>query len=91
MKTSEELKEIAFDALREMYSEAEPPLDFDYALENPGEMGDEWCNEHVLPSERQKEILHKHTDGENLNSREMTQVTMTAILDLGPASTEVGE
>lgn len=79
-------KEIAYDALREMYSEAEPPLDFDEVLENPEEQDDDWYTNHYLPSERQREIVDKHCDKHNLSKGERTTVTMTAILNYGPTS-----
>lgn len=80
------VKEIAFNALREMYQEAEPPLDFDDALENPDKYGDEWYSEHYLDGDRQSEILSKHCEGENLTGSEHTSITMTAILHYGPSS-----
>lgn len=83
---SERAKEVAFDALREMYSEAEPPLDFDYALENPEEMNEDWYSQHHLDSDRQREIVNKHIDKRNLTDREENAVIFTAILDLGPAN-----
>lgn len=80
-------KEIAFDILREMYSEAEPPLDFDDALENPDDYDDGWYDEHYLESERQKEILEKHCEKHDVTDNQHSQIAVTAILDLGPAST----
>lgn len=81
-----DLQKIAFDALREIYQEAEPPLDFDDALENPEEYGDDWFLDHELHSDRQKEILDKHLEKHNLSNREEMSVTMTVILDYGPFS-----
>lgn len=77
-------KEVAYDALREMYDEAEPPLDFDDALENPDNYGDEWYKEHELPNERQREIVDKHIDKHDLTEHQKKQVTWTAILHYGP-------
>lgn len=85
MTGTEELREIAYDALREMYSEAEPPMDFDHALENPDEYGENWYQEHELDRERQREIIDKHIESHDLTDREETQVFMTASLDLGPS------
>lgn len=79
-----DVQEIAFDALREMYSEAEPPLDFDHALENPDEYGENWYVEHYLDSDRQSEIVEKHCERHDLSGDEHTAVTMTAILNYGP-------
>lgn len=78
------LQKIAFDALREMYQEAEPPLDFDHAIENPDKYEDNWYSNHELCPERQKEIVEKHCEGKNLTSSEHTTVVMTAILNYGP-------
>lgn len=86
-----ELKEVAYDALREMYSEAEPPLDFDHLRENPDEYPDDWYEQHALDGERQREIVDKHINEHQLSRREKTQVTMTAILDYGPTTTEPQE
>ncbi len=80
-------KEIAFNALRQMYQEAEPPLDFDDVLENPNEYGDDWYNNHYLDGDRQSEIVSEHCDGENLTGSQHTAILMTAILNYGPKST----
>lgn len=86
-----ELKEVAYDALREMYGEAEPPLNFDDVLENPDAYSDEWYKNHVLPSDRQREIVEKHCDKHDLTDRERTAVHMTAILDLGPTAVDTDD
>lgn len=79
-------KEIAYDALREMYDEAEPSLDFDDVLENPNDYPDNWFEQHYLDGERQKEIVEKHCDKYNITDEQHMHITMTAILNLGPAS-----
>lgn len=81
-----DLQEVAFDALREIYEEAEPPLDFDDALENPEDYEEDWFLNHELHSDRQEEILNKHLEKHNLSDREEMSVTMTVILDYGPFS-----
>lgn len=83
-----DLQEVAFDALREMYSRADPPLDFDHALENPEEYEDDWFQNHYLPHEEQVEIVEAHCEMHNLNSRERQGVEMLALLDYGPTSNE---
>jgi|GEM_PF-6868289 len=83
---SERLKEVAFDALREMYEEAEPPLDFDHAVEHSEEYPDDWYSHHYLDSDRQREIVESHCDQASLSEGERTPVFMTAILHYGPAS-----
>ena len=83
-----EVKEVAYDALREIYEEAEPGLDFDDVLDNPDEYEDEWYDNHVLPLERQSEILDKHIEKHNLTNLEETHITFTVMLDLGPLGQE---
>jgi len=81
-----DLQEIAYDALREIYQEAEPGLDFDDALENPEDYEEDWFLNHRLHADRQEEILEKHLDKHNLSKREKLAVRMTVILDYGPFS-----
>lgn len=85
--TDEELLEIAYDILREMYDEAEPSADFDDIRLNPDDYPDDWYAQHYLPGDKQQEILDKHLAEHNLNDGEERQVTMTCILHYGPAST----
>lgn len=87
MTSDEELREISYDVLREMYEEAEPGLDFDEALEDPDEMDDDWYQQHSLPKKRQLEIRDKHCEKHNLNDSERSTVTWTAILNYGPSYT----
>lgn len=82
----EELGEIAKDALRDMYAEAEPPLDFDHALENPDEMEREWYKNHFLPQDRQTEIVREYCEEHDLSQRECNSLHWTTIVDLGPSS-----
>lgn len=77
-------KEVAYAALEEIYSEAEPPLDFDALVEDPDDFSDDWYDNHELSSERQREILDKHLDCADLTEREETSVVFTVITDLGP-------
>lgn len=85
----EKLIEIRNDILREMYQEAEPPLDFDYALENPDEMEEGWFGEHYLSDEKQSEIFDKHIDQHpELTNDEISSLNWTCILDLGPTNVE---
>lgn len=79
------LESVIDDILRQMYDEAEPGLDWDYVLENPGEFQGEWYKEHYLDGQRQDEIVEEHTEG--LSESEKTAVTMEAILNYGPRST----
>lgn len=83
-----DLQEIAYGALREIYREAEPPLDFDDVLENPQKYDEKWYLNHELDSERQNEILNKHLEQHNLSSREKMSIRMTVILEYGPSSNE---
>jgi hypothetical protein len=83
---SEELTAVRDDILREMYQEAEPPLDFDDVLENPDEYSDDWYRNHTLSSEKQREILNKHFDKHELTGSEITSLTFTCITDVGPTT-----
>lgn len=86
-----DLEELRNDILREMYAEAEPPLDFDEALENPDDMDDDWYSQHYLSKEEQERIFDEHVEDENLSSQEHTALTMTCILDLGPTNVPLEE
>ena len=85
---TDKLQEVAFDALREMYRKAEPSLDFDHAFENPEEYDEDWYRNHYLDSERQREIVNKHCEENNLSGRERQQVVITAILYWGPSGSK---
>jgi len=87
MTDDEELREIAYDALRELYDEAEPGLNFDDVLENPDEYSEHWYENHHLNKDRQREIVEQHCDKHNLNQSETNSVFWTAVLDLGPQYT----
>jgi len=84
--TMDDLQELAYDILREMYDEAEPGLDWDDLRENPDEYPDDWYSQHYLSDERQREIFDKHVEGETLTDDEHTSLVMTCILDLGPSN-----
>lgn len=79
-----DLIKLRNDILREMYAEAEPPLDFDEALANPKDQPDNWCSQHYLSNERQREILDKHLAKHDLSEREINTLTWHCILNLGP-------
>lgn len=82
------VRTIAFDALRQIYEEAEPGMDFDHALDNPDEYGESWYTNHYLPSERQREIVDEHCATHDLTDKEEVTVHWTAILNYGPAGSE---
>jgi hypothetical protein len=91
IKTNEEendLWAIARNALREIYDEAEPGLDFDDVLENPEDYQYEWFNEHELAPEREREIVRKYKEKHNMTNRESVQFTLTVITEYGPANPE---
>ncbi len=81
-----DLWEICSDILRQMYAEAEPPLDFDDVLDSPKDFDSEWYTQHTLSQERQNEIVQEHVEQHDLSKKERTAVMCTTILDLGPAS-----
>jgi len=76
----------AHDALKEIYEEAEPGLDFDDVLDNPEGYEEDWYLNHRLHADRQEEILEKHLEKHDLTEREERQARMTVILDYGPFS-----
>lgn len=84
MTDKDELREIAYDILREIYDEAEPGLDFDEVLENPNDQPDDWFSQHYLSEERQNEIYEKHCDKHDLSQSERNSVHWTAIFQYGP-------
>lgn len=84
---TDDVQEVAFDALRQIYDEADPGIDFDHALENPEEYGNEWYSDHYLDADRQREIVDEHCENATLASKQETAVTMTAILHYGPRGT----
>lgn len=79
------VKQVAYDALEQMYDEAEPGLDFYDVVENPDDYDDDWFQQHTLDSDRQREIVDEHCEKHDLTESEETSVTWTAILDLGPS------
>lgn len=83
-----DLSEIEKEILNEVYSECEPPLDFDKVLENPDDYSDDWYKNHYIPKEREQEILDKHLEKHDLTEREETTITMTTILYFGPSNTK---
>ena len=80
---TDDAQEVAFDALRQMYDEADPGISFDHALENPDEYEEGWYTDHYLASERQKEIVDEHRS--TLTDKQRTAVVMTAIVGYGPS------
>jgi hypothetical protein len=83
--------DVAYDAIREIYDEAEPGLDFDEVLNDPDEFDDDWYSQHYLPDERQREILNKHLDKHDLSDKQESSVTITVILWYGPVGHEKPE
>ncbi|QIR31254.1 hypothetical protein M1M18_gp046 [Halorubrum virus Serpecor1] len=80
------IQEILNDVLREMYAEAEPPLDFDDVLENPDDYGSGWYSDHYLDGDRQAAIVEKHAEEHDLNRSERKTLSFSAILSYGPSS-----
>jgi len=82
MKTS---LEIANDILREMYAEAEPPLDFDRVLDSVGDADEDFYQNHYLSQEEQTRIFEKHVEEQDLTDRERAALRMSVMI--GPAPT----
>lgn len=88
------LKELRNNILREMYTEAEPGLDFDKVLENPNNQPNNWYKRHYLSNDRQEEIFKKHVQQfkTELTTTEHAGLATTCIINLGPtASKEVAQ
>lgn len=81
-------EQIATEILTEMYSEADPPLDFQAVLDGEIDVDDGWYTQHVLDGDRQREILNKHLAEHELTDRQESGITMTCILDYGPTTVE---
>lgn len=88
MTREEDLLQIKHGALREMYKEAEPGLDFDDLRENPDEYPDDYYNHHELSGERVKEIFTKHVEESDLNltSTEHAHLSISVITSMSPRS-----
>jgi len=84
-KGEDELREIAYDILREVYNEAEPGLDFDDVLENHSEYPEHYYDYHRIPAEKHIEIFDKHIEQYNLTDGEERHIHMIAVLSLGPS------
>lgn len=84
-----DLEQLRNEILTEMYQEAEPPLDFMWAVENPDEMDEQWYKQHRLPQERQKEIFDKHIEDVELTDHERVALVFTCITSLGPSTPRV--
>lgn len=79
------------DELTEMYSEADPPLDFQGVIDGDIDVAEDWYTQHVLSGERQRNIVNEYHDKYELTNREKAGITMTCILDYGPATPNDGE
>jgi len=86
-----DLVQIRDDILNEMYAEATPSMDFDYAKNNPEEMGEDWYEQYYLSEDRQREIFQKHTDKYDLTGTERATLSMECFLNLGPTSVSNGD
>ncbi len=83
------LKQLRDNILNEMYAEAEPPLNFDYAVANADEMDEDWYQQHYLSQERCREIFDKHTENVDLTKSEYLSLTLTCLTYLAPTSQPV--
>lgn len=85
------LEAIRDDVLRQMYAEAEPPLDWSEVVNNPDEYQYDFYEQHHLPSERQAEILDEAFEKYSPTSREKTELRMSCIVDLGPTGVPLAD
>jgi len=81
----DKILEVRNEILREVYSKAEPPLDIDKVLENPNEYAGDWYAQHTLPRHKQREIFEEIVAKYDLSERQVSQLSMTTLLNLGPA------
>lgn len=90
MVSQEDLHEIKDKILEDMYSEADPPLDYKKAKENPEEFSEDELRpeEHYLPQDRQEEILQNYFEKHNLSKREKRKLRTTVILEYGPSNSK---
>jgi len=82
----ETLLEIANGILREMYAEAEPPLDFDRVLDSPGDADENFYQNHYLSQEEQKRIFQTYVEEQELTDRERTTLSMAVMVGLAPTT-----
>lgn len=87
--TTDQLRELRDDILHEVYQEADPPLDWRDAANNPDDYPDFHPSNHVLSNERQREIREKHIAGHDLSDRQQSQLTFAVVTEWGPRDTEV--
>jgi len=93
MKTDEELWEICVDIYNELYEEATPSADFDELKQ--GKFSKEADHDdpnpyrdYFLQEERQREIVEKHVEENNLNDAEKSKVTTEVYLGASPVGTK---
>lgn len=84
--TEQTAQEVADAVLTQMYAEANPGLDWQWAQDNPDEMDDDWYTNYYLDGERQHEILDSHLDEAELSDRDETAVKLSVLLDYAPTS-----
>lgn len=93
MKSDEKLWTICEDIYRELYSEATPSADFDQLKEgklHKEKGGDDPhpYKDYFLQEERQREIVEKHCDENNLSEIERSKVRTEVYLGVSPVGTK---
>ena len=80
------LEQAVDEALTQMYDEAEPPLDYQWAKNHPAKVDEDEHLQHYLSGERQEEIVEEVADQYDLNGVEKLSLQMETILNMGPTT-----
>ena len=83
-----QLEQAVDEALTQMYAEAVPALDYQWAKENGGELDEDWYKQHYLDGERQREIADEVSEKYNLSDREDAYFVTEVILNKGPTNSK---
>jgi hypothetical protein len=81
-----DLPEIGNEILREMYAEAEPPLDFDRVLDSPGDADEDFYQNHYLSAEEQHQIFQKYAEKHDLTHKEKASLSMSIFIGFAPTT-----
>jgi hypothetical protein len=79
------------EVMRTMYSEADPPLDWDEARANPDEKDEDWYLQHELSQERQEEIFDTVVDDYDLLESERSVLATACLLEYAPTTPDEGD
>lgn len=86
-----ETEHVHDEVMRQMYSEADPPLDWDEAKANPEQKDEDWYLQHELSQERQREIFDEITDQYELTESQHSVLAMSCLLEYAPTTPTDGD